>query len=700
MTGTSKRVFSALGRIALRSPARRRLAISLTLGALGLGILPTLSAVSQSQVPLATTLAASSGWLDRLNSWRGNTGVSNLTENSTWSAGDYNHALYMVRNDLVTHYETPGVPYYTAAGDTAARNSNIQVSSTTSTTDEQAIDWWMQAPFHAMGLMDPRLTQTGFGSYRQVKSGWQEGAAVDTLRGNSFSGGQYPVYFPGNGASEPLRTYGGGEYPDPLQACPGYSVPTGLPVFIQVGGNVATTAGPVHSFVGNGVPLEHCVIDSKSPSVGSGLVGRGGVIVVPRQPLQTGVRYVVTLTVNGTPYTWSFTVGPLLPLTPCTSVTGSLTPASQSVAGTSVTFSASAAGCPNPRYRFWIQPPGGAWGIAQDYSTTATYNWTLTGTGGLYHLEVDVRDQSSGASYDAVANFTHTITGSVTCLTAGLSPNVVSPNASGAQVIWTGSSTGCPNARYRFWELDPGSRWSMVQDYSPATTYTWHSPAAAGSYRFEVDVRDLSAPTAYDAVANSTYVLLQTVPSCTSAGLAATPTSSVATGASVTFTGSSATCPNPRYRFWVQSGGRWTIAQDYSAANTLTWTGTGLAGTYGIEVDVRDQVETVSYDTVKNLTYSVNGCSTVSLTASPVGTVVHSSTATFTATATCPGTPNYKFWVKAAGGSWTVMQPYSTSGSFAWVPSTPGTYSIEVDVRDQGGTDTYEKVFNTTYVVS
>src|SRR5438270_14055118 len=157
----------------------------------------------------------------------------------------------------------------------------------------------MAATFHATFMMDPRLTSTGFGSYREVKSGWQAGFTLDTLRGNSFSGGTYPVFFPGKGSSEPLTSYGGGEFPDPLQACPGYAAPTGLPVFVQIGGNVATTVGPVHSFTGNGVALGHCVIDSNNPSVGSNLTYRGGVVLVPRQPLQSGVRYTVALTVNG-----------------------------------------------------------------------------------------------------------------------------------------------------------------------------------------------------------------------------------------------------------------------------------------------------------------------------------------------------------------------------------------------------------------
>jgi hypothetical protein len=246
-----------------------------------------------------------------LNAWRISTGLSTLSENTTYSAGDYDHAVYMVKNDLVTHYETPGTPYYTTDGDTAARNSNIYVSSSTSTTDEQAIDWWMGAPFHSMGMMDPRLTSTGFGSYRQVKSGWDMGAALDVVRGNSFTGGTFPVYFPANGSSEPLTTFSGNEFPDPLQACSGYTMPTGLPVYLELGGNVSTVAGSTHSFTGNGSPLEHCVIDSTNSALGSYLVGRGGVIVIPRQPLQSGVTYTVALTVNGAPYTWSFTVGAL-----------------------------------------------------------------------------------------------------------------------------------------------------------------------------------------------------------------------------------------------------------------------------------------------------------------------------------------------------------------------------------------------------
>lgn len=305
----SRHVLGALAGSGARSSGERRV-FAWAASALLLASLPAIPASTPTRVHLTTALSASSGWLDRFNNWRGVSGQSPLTENASWSGGDYNHAVYMVKNNLVTHSETAGVPYYTASGATEAQDSNIFVSSSTATTDPQAIDWWMGAPFHAMAMMDPRLTQTGFGSYRDTTtSPWQMGAALDVVQGNSLTGGQFPVFFPGNQSTEPLTAYSGNEFPDPTSACPGYA---GLPVFIEVGANVSSVA-TVHTITANGALLDTCAIDSSNTALSSYLKQRGGVIVMPRAPLQTGTTYTVALTVNAVPYTWSFTVGALRP---------------------------------------------------------------------------------------------------------------------------------------------------------------------------------------------------------------------------------------------------------------------------------------------------------------------------------------------------------------------------------------------------
>jgi uncharacterized protein YkwD len=588
------------------SPALGRTVIYIGALALLTSILPTFSTARPS-VHLATIPVASTSWLDRLNTWRTSTGLTTLTEDSTWSQGDYDHALYMVKNDLVTHYETPGVPYYTTAGDTAARDSNIYVSSSTSTTDQQAIDWWMQAPFHAMGLMDPRLTQTGFGSYREVKSGWDMGAAVDVIRGNSFTGGHYPVYFPGNGTSQPLTSYRGGEFPDPLQACPGYSVPTGLPVFIEVGGNVNTSVGSVHSFTGNGVPLTHCVIDSSSPSVGSYLYTRGGVILVPQQPLQVGVRYVVTLTVNSIPYSWSFTVGPF---SVCTAVSVSAAPASPSPAGTAVTLTASAS-CPdpNPLYRFSILPPSASgYQLAQAYSTSPTYSWNTTGLAlGTYRLSVWARDANSvgvfgntDGRWDAYNN--NTLYGlSSSCSSVSVSVLPPSPAGVGTTVTVSALAAGCPdpNPLYHFSVLAPGaSSYQLAEAYSIGSTFTWNTVGLEpGTYRFSVWARDANSAGTFgnsdgtwDTYNNNTTY---TLTSCSSVGVTVSPPSPSAIGSIVTVSARASGCPDlsSLYHFSILAPGSssYQLVQDYSTNSIFTWNTTGkAAGQYRFSVWAKD----------------------------------------------------------------------------------------------------------------
>jgi len=705
----------ALAHLGLSLKFGRRALLPIGVAAILTGVLPTFS-VAPSPVLLQTRPAASTSWLDRLNTWRASGGLSILTENTTWSQGDYDHALYMVKNNLVTHYETSGVPYYTTAGDTAARNSNIYVSSTTSTSDQQAIDYWMQAPFHAMGLMDPRLTQTGFGSYREVKSGWDMGAAVDVLRGNSFSGGQYPVYFPGNGTTEPLTSYTGGEFPDPLQACPGYSAPTGLPVFIQVGGNVNTTVGPVHSFTGNGVPLNHCVIDSTNPSVGSYLYTRGGVILIPQLPLQSGVRYVVALTVNNVPYTWSFTVGPF---NACASVNVSASPPSPALMGTSVTLTASAmCADPNPTYHFGVLAPGGtSYQLAQDYSTSPTYTWNTTGlAAGVYRFSVWAKDANSSGvfsngsgSWDAYNNNTTYTLGGCSAVSVSTSP----PSAVevGGTVTVTAAASGCPdpNPVYHFGLLAPGgTAYQLAQDYSTSPTYSWTTNGLApGVYRFSVWAKDANSSGSFsngtgswDAYNNNaTY----TLSSCSAVSVSTSPLSTAEVGGTVTLTAAASGCTNPLYHFALLAPGgtAYQLAQDYSTSPTFAWNTSGLApGVYRFSVWVKDAGSSGAFGNGagrwdaynNNATYTLSGCSAVSVTVSPGSPSARGTTVTVRAAASGCTSPLYHFGLLTPGGtSYVLAQDYSGTATYTWNTTglVAGQYRFSVWAKDASSSGAY-----------
>ena len=681
------------------SPTKRRFAVSLVAG-LALAALVNVPAPKAAPVHIQATPVSSGGWLDRFNTWRANTGLSSLTENPTWSSGDYNHAQYMVKNNTITHYETPGTPYYTTEGDTAARNSNIYVSSTTATTDQEAIDWWMQAPFHALGMMDPRLTQTAFGSYREVKSGWNMGAGVDVLRGNSFSGGQYPVYFPGNGSTEPLTSYDGNEFPDPLQACSGYTAPTGLPVFIEVGGNVPTTASPTHSFTGNGVPLAHCIIDSTVPSVGSNLTSRGAVIVIPRAPLQSGVKYVVAVNVNSVNYTWSFTVGPFW------GITGVAPGFGAPAGGTAVTINGSGfTGATGVKFGTTAAT---SFNVANDTTITAMSPAHVVGA-----VDIGVTTPTGTSATSSADLFVYATP--CTVITGAATP--ASPAAPGTQVTITGTAT-CPDANplYEFWMQPSGSStWQLVQGYSTSNAYQWNSTGAlSGTETFGVWVRDATSAgiTASSLGRYDTYVSVPyTIGNnpCTSVTVSAAPASPVASGTQVTITGAAAGCGNPRYEFWMRAAGSsaWQLVQGYTNSATYQWNSTGaLAGTELFGVWARDLSSSAAYDTFASIPFSISGgtCTSVTASAAPA-TVAHGTGARVTITGVGVGCTNavYEFWMRAASQSaWQLVQGYTTAGTYSWntTGAAPGSVYFGVWVKDSSSSAAYEQLANTIVTVS
>ncbi|HPQ39932.1 MAG TPA: CAP domain-containing protein [bacterium] len=253
-----------------------------------------------------------------VNMYRAMAGLPPVAENTDWGYGNELHARYMVKNDTIGHSEDSGNSWYTAEGDAAARNSNLMVSSSTSTPDEYAVDMWMTGPFHAVGIIDPALHTSGFGSYRESDGGYQMGAGLDVLRGTGSipASVSFPIIWPGNGSVVGL-TSTGNEWPDPLASCPGYGGSAGLPLIVQLGPGNITPSVTGSAFSRGGTPLDHCVFDetsytnpdSSQQSLGrSVLNSRDAVVLIPKDPLVPGNTYTASITANGSTITWSFSV--------------------------------------------------------------------------------------------------------------------------------------------------------------------------------------------------------------------------------------------------------------------------------------------------------------------------------------------------------------------------------------------------------
>jgi uncharacterized protein YkwD len=268
--------------------------------------------------PTATPLPPPTTWLSYVNWFRVQANLTTVAENSSWSNGGYLHGRYMVKNDYIGHSEDPGNPWYTAEGLAAAQNGNVAVSSSVSASDYSMINIWMTGPFHAVGILDPKLHTTGFGNYHEADGGWQSGATLDVLRGRGLvpASVTFPVRYPRSDGQLWLLSYTGGEYPNPILGC-GYSTPTGGPIILQLGTGSLTPNVTAYSLMQGSTPLTACVYDETNysfpgdapgQSLGRSVLGsRDAIVMIPQQPLQQGQIYTVSITTNGNTHTWSFT---------------------------------------------------------------------------------------------------------------------------------------------------------------------------------------------------------------------------------------------------------------------------------------------------------------------------------------------------------------------------------------------------------
>jgi uncharacterized protein YkwD len=267
-------------------------------------------------------------WLDALNQYRAISGVPPVGNDLATSLADQAHARYLVENykDAIRHSVDLGAKmheedssnrWYTSAGASAADHSDVAQwpGPIPPSSPTWAIDGWMSGPFHRLSMLNPRLRAASQGD-------WCEGAlcivalnvvagADVTERGTALA---TPVRFPGPNATLMMNS-SEFEWPDPISACPGYTTPSGLPITLQVAFFKSIKLDDF-SLKLNGSPIESCGIDSTTyvnPDPQAEQRGRdilnafGAVVVVPRAPLAPG-KYDVSITADGQPYSWSFTI--------------------------------------------------------------------------------------------------------------------------------------------------------------------------------------------------------------------------------------------------------------------------------------------------------------------------------------------------------------------------------------------------------
>ncbi len=287
------------------------------------GFSPGIAATGRAASP--TVGAATQTWLDRVNEVRVASGLPAVTENPTWTDGIRKHLVYLENTpaSLMTgpyasaHTENPASPYYTAEGAAEAGRSNLGGGL----TDVDAIDGWLVAPFHAIGILRRGLTQVAFARSDRGTAG------LDVLGGvTSTPSPTTPVLFPGAGSTTNLSRFDVRENPDPTETCSitkGLTGWGGLPLIAMLPSApdpaiTATLSRPDGSVLGSDGP-GLCLVDENhfqttdtvyGPAGRSILQSEHAVLLLPRAALVPGT-YTATLRQPGQPdVSWSFVSAP------------------------------------------------------------------------------------------------------------------------------------------------------------------------------------------------------------------------------------------------------------------------------------------------------------------------------------------------------------------------------------------------------
>ena len=275
--------------------------------------------------PSAATTAAeawTAPWTARLNYYRDLAGVPLLAEDTALTASVDAHTQYLFANfaDLIragsslgdrAYNEDKTRAGYSADGADAAPNSQIAWGCGTA-CPAVLIDRWFAGPFHRVVMLAPYASRGGFSRSGDAQC-WVSALRIPPAA--TARPYDRPVIFPPDGATISLEWLGI-ESPNPLSACPGYEAPTGLPITLQMGPVKRLEFTPP-TLTENGKPVEKCTFDattytnqdrSAQEYARRELHDSGAIVIIPKVPLKPGASYAVSISANGTAYSWTFRV--------------------------------------------------------------------------------------------------------------------------------------------------------------------------------------------------------------------------------------------------------------------------------------------------------------------------------------------------------------------------------------------------------
>ncbi|MGI6704239.1 MAG: stalk domain-containing protein [Clostridia bacterium] len=283
-------------------PGRRRVSIVVTLKS-GVRISsPSFSFnILSDALDEVPTVPAYEEVRDRINYYRGITGLPGMTIEKSLNAAANSHALYVINNTNAGHYQsnkthqyfTGEMPwdrtrYFGYMSPMVAENIHFLESHT------GAVDDWMDSLYHRLPIINPIYTHMGYG-YASKGTKHVNVLEVGAIRYNGLE--SHVVVYPADGQTGVPVTWSGLEQPDPFRLYTGAKGPGGYPITLLVSGDRAERVELKSATITDG-GMNKVDFYSFDATNDQELINSNTIALIPKNALKPHTMYRVSITMN------------------------------------------------------------------------------------------------------------------------------------------------------------------------------------------------------------------------------------------------------------------------------------------------------------------------------------------------------------------------------------------------------------------
>lgn len=177
-----------------------------------------------------------------------------------------------------------------------------------------------------------------------------------------------------------------------------------------------------------------------------------------------------------------------------------------------------------------------------------------------------------------------------TLVLTGVRASVAAPLPVGTAIKFSATASGTAAAPQYKWFTFDGLTWTLRQNWSRNSTFTWTPSAASPNTAVSVWARTgtADAPDNNRATASLSFPITPPPTPVAITSLSASKRAPQALGNRMTFAAQASGATAVEFKWWVFNGEAWTVVQEWSSSNRFSWLPAAANAGYRVLVRARD----------------------------------------------------------------------------------------------------------------